>query len=175
MGETGNVDGPIARPSDTTASMQRNAFIWEFANSDQAPVAGLLHAKSGVIVVGAVNRDPTGTWVLASDSRGHSARAGHARHAFIVTPDDGIAGRFTGTSLAAPRVAGALAILRQKCPRLSAQELGFILLRSAQDLGDRRVDDVYGWGLMNLENALDNAKKLAAEFRSYDSTVKATS
>ena len=81
---------------------------------------------------------------------------------------------FTGTSFAAPRVTGALAILSQKCPKLSSEQLGFILLRSARDLGKPGVDEVYGYGLMDLENAMARAKTLAAEFDRFDSTIPKT-
>ena len=183
----GNADGLIpGDPDSAKTAMEENGFVWAFANElpgQNKRIGRLLNVKSGILIVGAVDPGPdTDSWTLASGTFGgtstHSARAGHARHAFIVAPDDNLDGSPGATSFAAPRVTGALAVLRQKCPRLSAQELGFILLRSADRLGEGtedEPDDVYGWGLMNLESALQNAKKLAAEFKSYDATVEATS
>ena len=104
----------------------------------------------------------------------HSARAGHARNAFLVAPDDNREETFAGTSFAAPRVSAALAILKQKCPDLSYRHLSFILLKSARDLGEQGVDEVYGFGLLDLERAFEQAESLAAMFESYDSTIPAT-
>jgi subtilisin family serine protease len=62
--------------------------------------------------------------------------------------------RFSGTSMAAPMVSGALAVLKSRHPRLGAKEAVRILLESATDLGNKGVDDVYGHGLLNLNEAL---------------------
>ena len=59
----------------------------------------------------------------------------------------------SGTSFAAPHVTGAIAILKQAWPQLSAQEIVQLLLTTATDMGDAGVDDVYGVGMLNLDNA----------------------
>jgi subtilisin family serine protease len=59
----------------------------------------------------------------------------------------------TGTSFAAPHVTGAIAILKQAWPQLSAQEIVQLLLTTATDMGEEGVDDVYGVGMLNLDNA----------------------
>ncbi len=61
---------------------------------------------------------------------------------------------YAGTSMAAPHVAGAAAVLRAAWPYLSAKQTAAILLNTATDLGELGVDDVYGHGLLNLENAV---------------------
>lgn len=188
----GNVQREMgANPSDAKPAIAHNflvhvlALAFDFTElmSTETPCAGsrcrngLLHAKSGALVVGSVDyRSDTGDWTLAhSRAHGtHSARAGHARNAFMVAPDDNREDTFTGTSFAAPRVSAALAILKQKCPDLSYRKLSFILLKSARDLGDPGVDAVYGFGLLDLEQALEQADSLAARFDSYDSTIPAT-
>ena len=81
--------------------------------------------------------------------------------------------RHTETSYAAPRVSGALAILKQKCPDLSYRHLSFILPRSARDLGGPGVDEVYGHGLLDLEQPFAQAESLGAMFEDYDSTIPA--
>lgn len=60
----------------------------------------------------------------------------------------------TGNSFAAPAIAGAAALLKQYWPQLGGREISRILLDTATDLGAPGVDQVYGMGLMNLENAL---------------------
>lgn len=59
----------------------------------------------------------------------------------------------SGTSFAAPVVSGAIAILQEKFPYLKSNQITEILLRTATDLGDTGVDNVYGWGLLNLDQA----------------------
>ena len=59
-----------------------------------------------------------------------------------------------GTSMAAPHVSGAAAVLRAAWPHLTALETGDILLSTATDLGDAGVDSTYGHGLLNLEEAV---------------------
>ena len=164
----GNIERalPDGNPARAGTAMTGNDFVGYYA------AEGMLHAKSAVVVAGAVNyRAADDGWVLSHGARSHSARAGVARHAFIVAPDDNREFSFAGTSFAAPRVSGALAILAQKCPELAPEQLAFVLLMSARDLGAPGVDEVYGHGLIDLERAMARAKELAATYDDYDSTV----
>jgi subtilisin family serine protease len=61
---------------------------------------------------------------------------------------------FSGTSMAAPHVSGAVAVLRSKWPSKSAAETVGILYDTATDLGDPGIDAIYGRGLLNLGNAV---------------------
>ncbi|MCQ2581626.1 MAG: S8 family serine peptidase [Alphaproteobacteria bacterium] len=58
-----------------------------------------------------------------------------------------------GTSFAAPIVSGAVAILQEKFPYLNSNQITEILLRTATDLGTPGIDEIYGWGLLNLDQA----------------------
>jgi bacillopeptidase F len=58
-----------------------------------------------------------------------------------------------GSSLAAPHVAGALALLAGAFPSASVAELEDALQRSAQDLGDAGADNHYGFGLVQASAA----------------------
>ena len=58
--------------------------------------------------------------------------------------------RTNGTSAAAPQVSGALAIFYGAIGMDSPQLARAILLTTATDLGDEGVDDIYGWGLVNI-------------------------
>ena len=64
-------------------------------------------------------------------------------------------GIYSGTSMAAPMVSGALAVLKGKDPKLTAKQAVRIILDTATDLGAPGVDDVYGHGLLNLAKALE--------------------
>jgi outer membrane autotransporter protein len=57
----------------------------------------------------------------------------------------------SGTSMAAPVVAGALAVIEQAFPYLTSEQLVQMLLTTATDLGDASI---YGHGLLNLGAAV---------------------
>ena len=61
----------------------------------------------------------------------------------------------SGTSFSAPYVTGALAVLKGRMPDMPMNVIRAILLRTATPLNSNRVDDVYGWGLLNLQNAIE--------------------
>lgn len=60
----------------------------------------------------------------------------------------------SGTSFAAPHIAGAMALLLQAVGPLSVEELEEILALSATDLGGAGADDIYGYGLVNVPTAM---------------------
>jgi hypothetical protein len=60
----------------------------------------------------------------------------------------------SGTSFAAPIVAGAAAWLWTARPALDASQVSTILHRSAHDLGTTGVDQDSGWGLLDIPAAL---------------------
>jgi type VII secretion-associated serine protease mycosin len=62
--------------------------------------------------------------------------------------------RPTGTSAAAPMVAGAAALIRAKYPQLHAADVINRLLVTADDLGAPGRDPVYGYGRLNIVKAL---------------------
>lgn len=80
---------------------------------------------------------------------------------FIVAPGEAIYSTMpgnsyaymSGTSMATPVVAGAAALLRQRWPSLTAENLAKILLTTATDKGAPGVDPVYGYGLLNIAAA----------------------
>jgi subtilisin family serine protease len=106
------------------------------------------------IVVAAVDRD--------NNMATFSNRCGVAKDWCMVAPGveihtTAIGDKFedvSGTSFAAPHVAGAAALLKQNFPHLTTQEIVEILLTSATDLGDVGVDAVFGHGLLNVEAAM---------------------
>ena len=59
-----------------------------------------------------------------------------------------------GSSFAAPRVSGTAAAIKSKYSFMNGDLLRQTILSTATDIGDPGVDDVYGWGLLNIEKAL---------------------
>jgi subtilisin family serine protease len=74
-----------------------------------------------------------------------------------ITTSDVFGGYTTqsGTSLAAPQVAGALALLRSAFPAASAERQESALEGSAADLGAAGPDDAYGFGQLDAAAAYD--------------------
>ena len=64
------------------------------------------------------------------------------------------AGAIDGTSFSAPHASGALAVIKSAMPTMPMSMVKMILLDTATDLGDKGVDEVYGFGLINLESAV---------------------
>ena len=83
---------------------------------------------------------------------------------YIVAHDDVLfSGDASGTSFSAPRVAGAAALLRQKFPNLNGPDLKQVLLQTATDFGDSGPDRVYGYGVLNIVNAMSPQGKVTAK------------
>tara|TARA_Y100001936_G_scaffold252233_1_gene311086 strand:- start:1366 stop:3555 length:2190 start_codon:yes stop_codon:yes gene_type:complete len=62
-------------------------------------------------------------------------------------------GEKDGTSMAAPHIAAAVAVLKHEYPNLTGAEIVDLILDNATDLGASGTDDVYGVGLLNLDAA----------------------
>ncbi len=69
----------------------------------------------------------------------------------------------SGTSMAAPHVTGALGLLFERFPYLDSAQVRDVLLTTATDLGAPGVDEVYGWGLVNLAKAVDGYGQLRVD------------
>ncbi|UYO95204.1 autotransporter domain-containing protein [Pollutimonas sp. M17] len=88
--------------------------------------------------------------------------------------DEGGYTRKSGTSMAAPHVAGAAALVKQVFPYFGAYHLQQTLLTTATDMGVSGVDAVYGWGLLNVGKAVRGPAQFTGLFDvdtlGYDST-----
>lgn len=102
--------------------------------------------------------DPAQNLQLAS----YSSQCGVAKDWCITAPghgfpflwDAGSVGSAAGTSSATAITVGALAVLMDAFPEISAEDAIAIALETATDIGLPGVDDVFGHGLLNLEAAL---------------------
>ena len=113
--------------------------------------------KNSTIVVGALS----GTGAQENIAT-YSTRAGILADRFILAPGTiGYWNSVVGTSFAAPRVAGVAAILKQKYPSLTGEQIANVILLSAsKDINNDGTDDfegvspVYGHGKLSLSRAL---------------------
>ncbi|MEQ5091657.1 autotransporter domain-containing protein [Providencia rettgeri] len=72
-----------------------------------------------------------------------------------ITPTYGV---LSGTSMSAPMVSGAAAVLMQRFPYMTASQISSVLLTTSTDLGANGIDSLYGWGKLNLKDAIDGPK-----------------
>jgi hypothetical protein len=107
------------------------------------------------IIVGALNKN-----LLAS----YSNKAANYSSRFLVADGRGVLrsdGEYEqGTSFAAPRVSGYAAMLRQKYPNLTSEDVADIILSTATwnskwGLKNSETQKIYGQGQANLERALN--------------------
>lgn len=120
---------------------------------------------NNVIIAGATSGSGT-TEAIASFSN----RAGILKERFLLAPGGtglidlrSASGReeIVGTSFSAPRIVGAVALLRQKFPNLSGSDVASVLLLSAnKDINNdgtpdfSGVSDIYGHGKLSLHSAM---------------------
>jgi len=64
-------------------------------------------------------------------------------------------GAMTGTSMAAPQVSGLVALMRQKNPNATVDEIKTAILTTARDFIYSLPDNDYGWGVVDCKAALD--------------------
>lgn len=135
----------------------------QLGSGGSLPAADL---ERGWLAVGAVTADNPSQ--LAS----YSNACGVAMNYCLVAPGDVIVTgtndgaqvptyfRWTGTSLAAPQVTGAAALVWQAFPYFSNDLVRQTILGSATDLGAAGVDPVFGYGLLNVGKAVQGPSKL---------------
>ena len=110
-------------------------------------------ARGQVIIAGSVAQ--SGAISAFSNRAGQSAA--HFLAALgeqVEAPDaTGVHKLWSGTSLAAPQITGAAALLIQAFPNLSGAQVVDLLLRTARDTGAAGTDAVYGRGTLDLTAA----------------------
>lgn len=119
-------------------------------------------APLNAFAVGAINQTDPNYTVANFSSRGPSSCDESRIKPEVVAPGISIRSAYkgstyrliSGTSMAAPHVAGAVALLRQYNPEATSEQIKQALYESATDLGPAGEDNAYGNGMINLEAAL---------------------
>lgn len=99
--------------------------------------------KDSLLIVGTLEHDGLNSGLHAG---------AHADRYVVDTPTGG--GYGGATSWVTPKVAGKVALIKNKFNNLNAEEVTDIVLRTADDLGAPGVDPIYGAGKINLGRAL---------------------
>jgi len=142
--------------------MVKNGVIMCVAAGNAGPASESISIPGdaeNVITVGAVNRSGT---IFELSSRGPTVK-GEIKPDLVTLGVDvksALAASkngesyVSGTSFAAPLVSGAAAILLEAKPYLAPADVKRVLLKTADDLGPSGADNIYGYGALNLTNAL---------------------
>ena len=117
-------------------------------------------APGQVIIVGALGVGDLPN-VKYDQMVSYSNRAGSNINSFLAAPGflvrvaygEGSYDIVSGTSFAAPVVAGAVALIAQAFPSLTAQQIVSLLYITADDLGTAGADAVFGYGRINIGRA----------------------
>jgi hypothetical protein len=124
------------------------------SNADPFALIPAQNFSGQVIIAGALS---SGLTSLASFSN----RAGTGQQWYLAALGSGVRTidntgggvLYSGTSFSAPIITGAVALMAQAFPNLTAREIVDILFRTADDLGAAGDDSVFGQGRLNLNRA----------------------
>lgn len=119
-----------------------------------------------VFCVGNINGGSATLAINSSSSRGPSICGGN--EGLLIKPEVSAPGtnirsaaagigyvNLTGTSMAAPHAAGAVALLKEAFPFLTGTQIKMALYMTATDLGVVGEDNVFGRGMINLDSAFN--------------------
>jgi subtilisin family serine protease len=140
----------------------KGALLVAAAGNDGKNTIGRPANNESVIAVGAIDESKEKTWfsnygtgleVVAPGSQVNSTGVIDGSHPipFYVA---------SGTSMATPHVAGALALLLSYNSTLTNTEARTILRQTAEDLASPGWDSLYGFGLINVSRAIGSFNQL---------------
>ncbi|AUD62576.1 hypothetical protein BK010_02855 [Tenericutes bacterium MO-XQ] len=88
----------------------------------------------------------------------------------VVTDLDGEYAWASGTSFAAPQVTGSIALMQSYLPELTDNQVIDRLYLTAMDRGEVGEDDYYGWGIINVYQAM-LLDPILVTFETYGTTI----
>ncbi len=157
-------DSQVERDAVAAVMGQTNAIIVASAGNTGNSIPQFPASYSGVVSVSAVDSNlrltsysSYGDWVTIAAPGGDQSRGLHGIYSCYVDPITHVSGyrELDGTSMAAPHVAGVLALMISQYPTLPRLTITDALFSSALDLGPPGRDKYYGAGVVDARAALD--------------------
>ncbi len=141
-----------------SAGNERDQATPEYDPNNPSPFAASMAAAGNGLVIITTSVDSDKQISAFSDLAGTSqdvvlAALGKDVRSLDLENDPGFYTIYSGTSFAAPQVAGAAALLAQAFPNLSGAQIVNLLLQSADDAGATGTDAVFGRGILNIAAA----------------------
>ncbi len=142
-----------------------NAKAGQMPSAGPSPLAASIadptYGRGLVIVATSVDEDGQisafSNGVSGHETRGLSALGGAVR----TVDNKGAELFYTGTSFAAPQIAGAAALLAQAFPNLTSAQIVQLLLTTATDAGAPGPDALYGMGILDVARAFQPQGQLS--------------
>ncbi len=141
-----------------------------FACGNEGPNAGTIRnpadratGPTNSFSVGAVDQTRSDLLIASFSSRGPANCDNTKIKPELVAPGVALRSAYkgggyrqmSGTSMAAPVVAGCIALMREYNPEATVSEIKNALMMSATDLGSAGQDNDYGYGFINVRRAID--------------------
>ncbi len=131
------------------------------------PPKNRISSPVNIFATGSVDGHNPNLPISSTSSRGPSACDGQTKKPEAVAPGVNVRSSVpgggyddnSGTSMAAPHVAGAVALLRSAFPWMTGTELKTVLLNTARDLGPQGEDNTYGMGIIDVYAAYNYLKR----------------
>ncbi|WP_043163521.1 S8 family serine peptidase, partial [Salinispora tropica] len=168
LGDSSRTDGldPMTLAVDALSAQHDTLFV--IAAGNNGTTIGTPGTAASALTVGAVDKQDqlawfssvgplTGTGALKPDltAPGVAINAARSQH----SPGDGMYQSLDGTSMAAPHVAGAAAILAQQHPNWTNTQLKDALMSSAEALSDSYTPYQVGTGRLDVAAAVNGTAR----------------
>jgi hypothetical protein len=157
------VNMSFAGPSDPAleralAAAQQRGVVLVAATGNAGPKSPPLWPAADPHVIGVTATD-VDDHLYSNANRGRQVAIAAPGVDIMVANPGGVYKMETGTSFSAAFVSGVAALILQRNPRLTPQQVQKILLATAHDLGPKGRDDMFGAGLMDAFQAVNSVTR----------------
>jgi subtilisin family serine protease len=145
------------RLKDTLAKANAKGMVLIAAAGNAGPTSPPLYPAADPFVIAVTAVDASDALFSGANRGKYIAVAAPGVDVLVPAPDATYQ-LTTGTSVAAAEVSGVVALLLERNPRLTPQDIRRILMRTAKHLGPRGSEREFGAGLVNALQAVTAAK-----------------